>query len=136
MPAVVPPAARVGRGDAPVRASEARVRALVDRMLREATAAERYLLRGKELFFDVRSPEIRDATELRILHFTETATKVGRPFRNANPLIPWDDLDQLRNDLVHEYPEVKADPVGRFVHSDLPGLVTKLRRARYPSDQA
>lgn len=104
-------------------------------MLREATAAERYLLRGKDLFFDVRSPEIRDATELRILHFMETATKVGRPFRNANPLLPWDDLDQLRNDLVHEYPEVKADTVWRFVHDDLPALVTQLRRARYPSDQ-
>ncbi|MCI4343077.1 MAG: DUF86 domain-containing protein [Thermoplasmata archaeon] len=69
--------------------------------------------------------------ELRILHFTETATKVGRPFRNANPLIPWDDLDQLRNDLVREYPEVKADKIWRFVQDDLPGLVMKLRRARY-----
>ena len=102
-------------------------------MLREATAAQRYLSRGKEAFFDVRSPEIREATELRILHFTETAAKVGRPFRKANPLLPWDDLDQLRNDLVHEYPEVKADQIWRFVHEDLPGLIAKLRRARYPT---
>ncbi|MGC2289520.1 MAG: HepT-like ribonuclease domain-containing protein [Thermoplasmata archaeon] len=115
-------------------ASEVRARTSVDRMLREAAAAQRYLSHGKEAFFDVRSPEIRDATELRILHFAETATKVGRPFRNENPLIPWDDLDQLRNDLVHEYPEVKADQVWRFVHDDLPGLVAKLRRVRYPTN--
>ncbi len=118
-----------------MRDSEVRVRTLVDRMLREASAAERYLSRGKESFFDLRTPEIRDAVELRILHFTETATKVGRPFRNANPLIPWDDLDRLRNDLVHEYPEVKADKLWRFVHGDLPGLVAKLRRARFLADQ-
>ncbi|HUZ79703.1 MAG TPA: HepT-like ribonuclease domain-containing protein [Thermoplasmata archaeon] len=115
--------------------SEARVRALVDRMLREATIAGRYASRGKMAFFDIRSPELRDAVELRVLHFAETATKLGRPFRNANPLIPWDDLDQVRNDLVHEYPEVRADKLWRFVIEDLPRLVAKLRRARYPGDR-
>ncbi len=88
---------------------EARVRALVDRMLREATIAGRYASRGKSAFFDLRSPELRDAVELRVLHFTETATKLGRPFRNANRLIPWDDL-------VHEYPEVRVDKLWRFVN--------------------
>jgi uncharacterized protein with HEPN domain len=116
-----------------VRPSEARVRTLVDRMLREAAAAERYLSRGKGPFFDLRSPELRDAVELRILHFTETATKLGRSFRNINPGIPWDDLDRLRNDLVHEYPEVKADKLWRFVHDDLPALASKLRRSRFPT---
>ncbi|MHB8352712.1 MAG: HepT-like ribonuclease domain-containing protein [Thermoplasmata archaeon] len=102
-------------------------------MLREASAAERYAARGKTIFFDIRYPEIRDATELRILHFTETATKLGRAFRNANPLIPWDELERLRTDLVHEYPEVKSESVWRFLSDDLPGLVVKLRRARYPA---
>lgn len=115
-----------------MKESELRARSLVDRMLREAAAAERYLSRGKEAFFDLRTPEIRDAAELRVLHFTETATKIGRPFRNANPRVPWEDLDRLRNDLVHDYPEVRADKVWRFVHDDLPGLVAKLRRARFP----
>jgi uncharacterized protein with HEPN domain len=117
-----------------VKESESRVRILVDRMLREAGAAGRYAARGRERFFDIRSPEIRDAVELRILHFTETATKLGRAFRNANPLIPWDELDRLRNDLVHEYPEVKAEKVWRFLSGDLPGLVAKLRRARFPEE--
>ena len=116
-----------------MKEAESRVRILVDRMLREAGAAERYAARGQEHFFDIRSPEIRDAVELRILHFTETATKLGRTFRNANPLIPWDELDRLRNDLVHEYPEVKAERVWRFLSDDLPGLVAKLRRARFPT---
>jgi len=101
-------------------------------MLREAGAAERYAARGKANFFDIRSPEIRDAAELRILHFTETATKLGRPFRNANPVLPWNELDRMRNDLVHEYPEVKAERVWRFLTDDLPGLVAKLRKVRYP----
>jgi len=116
-----------------VKGSEARQRGLVDRMLREASAAERYAARGKAAFFDIRTPELRDAAELRILHFAETATKLGRPFRTANRLLPWDELDRLRNDLVPEYPEVKAERVWRFLAVDLPGLVVKLRRARYPA---
>ncbi len=117
-----------------MKEAESRVRILVDRMLREANAAEKYAARGQERFFDIRTPEIRDAVELRILHFTETATKLGRAFRSANPLIPWDDLDRLRNDLVHEYPEVKAERVWRFLSDDLPGLVMRLRRARFPRE--
>lgn len=117
-----------------MKEAEARARALVDRMLREATAAARYASRGKAVFFDLRTPEIRDAAELRILHFTETATKLGRPFRTANPLLPWDELERLRNDLVHEYPEVKAERIWRFLSGDLPALVAKLRRARFPGD--
>ncbi|HEY6238596.1 MAG TPA: HepT-like ribonuclease domain-containing protein [Thermoplasmata archaeon] len=101
-------------------------------MAREAAAAERYVSGGKERFFDIRTPEFRDGAELRVLHFAETATKIGKPFRKANPLVPWADLDQLRNDLVHEYPEVKADQVWRFVHDDLPSIVGRLRRAKYP----
>jgi uncharacterized protein with HEPN domain len=115
-----------------VKASEARIRLLVDRMLREAAAAERYRAGGKERFFDIRTPEFRDGAELRVLRFTETGTKVGRSFRQANPVIPWEDIDQLRNDLVHEYPEIKADKVWRFISADLPGMVAKLKRANYP----
>jgi uncharacterized protein with HEPN domain len=100
-------------------------------MLREAVAAERYVAAGKERFFDIRTPEFRDGAELRALHFTETATKIGQAFRKANPMVPWADLDQLRNDLVHEYPEVKADKVWRFIHDDLPPIVGKLRRAKF-----
>jgi uncharacterized protein with HEPN domain len=103
-------------------------------MLREATAAQRYIAAGKERFFDIRSPEFRDGAELRVLHFTETATKIGKSFRAANSRIEWEDLDQLRNDLVHEYPEVKADQVWRFIHDDLPAIVGKLRRANFPAD--
>jgi uncharacterized protein with HEPN domain len=69
-----------------------------------------------------------------MLPFTETATKVGRPFRNANPLVPWSDLDPMRNDLDPEYPEVKLNRVWRFVSGDLPGLVAKLRRGRFPEE--
>ena len=115
-----------------MKASETRVRLLVDRMLREAAAAERYRAGGKERFFDIRTPEFRDGAELRALHFAETGTKVGQKFRKANPLIPWEDIDQLRNDLVHEYPEIKADKVWRFISEDLPAMAAKLKRAKHP----
>lgn len=103
-------------------------------MLREASAAQRYLAGGKASFYDLRTPEFRDAAELRALQFTETGTKVGRSFRRANPLIPWEDLDQLRNDLAHEYPEVKADKVWKLIHDDLPVIMGRLEHARYPGE--
>ena len=117
-----------------MKEAEARTRALVDRMLREAGAAARYAARGKAAFFDIRTPEIRDAVELRVLHFVETATKLGRSFRNSNPMIPWDALERLQNDLVHEYPEVRAERLWRFLSDDLPPLVGKFRKARFPSE--
>ena len=118
-----------------MREPEARTRALVDRMLREAGAAGRLAARGMAALFDLRTPEIRGATELRVLHFAETATKLGRSFRNANPMIPWGALEKLRNNLGHEYPEVKAERLWRFLRDDLPPLVTKLRKARFPGGE-
>ncbi len=118
-----------------MKATEERTRLLIDRMLREATAAGRYVSGGKDRFFDIRTPEFRDAAELRALHFTETGTKIGQSFRKANPMVPWEDIDQLRNDLVHEYPEMKAERVWRFIHDDLPSIVAKLKRANYPDTE-
>jgi uncharacterized protein with HEPN domain len=100
-------------------------------MVREGEAALRYAARGKGAFFDLRSPELRDAVELRILHFVETATILSRPFRKANPLVPWAAVDELRNNLVHEYWEIKAEKIWRFVEDDLPALMSKLKRARF-----
>lgn len=112
--------------------SESRARALVDRMLREAAQAERYVARGQAIFFDLRTPEIRDAVELRVLHFTESPTKLGKSFRSQNPQIPWQALEKLRNDLAHEYPEVKAGKLWKFAETDLPRLITRLRKATFP----
>ena len=131
---MVDPAAGPGRSSATVKQTEARTRALVDRVLREASAAGRYAARGTAAFLDFRTPEIRHAAELRILHFTETATKLGRPIRHGNPLLPWDALERLRNDLVHAYPEVKAERAWRFLIDDLSPVVAKLRRARFSAE--
>lgn len=114
-----------------VKDTGGRARTLVDLMLREAAAAERYVARGKAAYFDIRTPELRDAVELRVLHFAETATKLGREFRNANPRIPWDDIDRMRNDLIHESPHVSAEMVWKFVRVDMPGIVAKLRKGRF-----
>lgn len=104
-------------------------------MLREAAAAQRYVARGSAAFFDLRTPELRDAVELRVLHFLESSTKLGQRFRRQNPLLPWSELDRLRNDLVHEYPEVRAEAVWRFVTNDLPRLVSQLRRASFSTEE-
>jgi uncharacterized protein with HEPN domain len=118
-----------------MKSAESRARLLVDRKLREARAAGRYVARGKEQFFDVRTPEFRDAAELRALHFTETGVMVGQSVRKANPMIPWREFDQRRNDLVHDYPEVEPERVRRIIHDDLHPIAAKLRRARFQGSE-
>ncbi|MGI0130868.1 MAG: HepT-like ribonuclease domain-containing protein [Thermoplasmata archaeon] len=112
---------------------EARERALVDRMLAEAERAERYVRRGREAFFDPNDQETRDLAQFYIGHFLETAAKVGQSFREANPLIPWRRLNELRQAVIHEYADAALPKVlWKFIGEELPGVSKKLRRARFP----
>ena len=48
--------------------------------------------------------------------------------RQANGTVPWSQLTELRNRLIHAYDEVDLDVVWQIVAGDLPGLVAELDR--------
>jgi uncharacterized protein with HEPN domain len=121
-----------------VRQNERRNRFLVDEMLNHAEVIAFNVRKGREFFETDATARyaVEHATEL----IAEAAEKLGRPFKSANPLVPWDRLRELRRGLAHPYdPGADQTHIGqtwRFARGDLPGIVRKLRTAKFPVDPA
>jgi uncharacterized protein with HEPN domain len=56
----------------------------------------------------------------------EAASKLGRPFQETHPSIPWAQIIAMRNILVHEYFGMDLEAVWQVVERDLPELKAKL----------
>ncbi|MGO8703922.1 MAG: DUF86 domain-containing protein [Candidatus Brocadiia bacterium] len=56
----------------------------------------------------------------------EAATKVSAAVRTATPEIPWQDIVDMRNRLIHGYFDIDLDVVWDTVCNDLPPLIRKL----------
>jgi len=56
----------------------------------------------------------------------EAATKVSAAARIATPEIPWQDIVDTRNRLIHGYFDIDLDIVWDTVCNDLPPLIQKL----------
>jgi uncharacterized protein with HEPN domain len=56
----------------------------------------------------------------------EAAALVDAEFRLANPQIPWRDIVDTRNRLIHAYFNVNLAVVWKTATGDLPGLVENL----------
>ena len=66
----------------------------------------------------------------------EAAARVSADGQSRLPEIPWPAIAGLRNRLIHGYDEVDFDILWDIIQIDLPPLVTALRRALNPGDQA
>ena len=69
-----------------------------------------------------------------MLQFLEPATKLLRPFRYASPLVPSDSIDEPRQEMTHDCPEVSPERVRAFAREGIPQIVRRLRLARFPAD--
>lgn len=58
----------------------------------------------------------------------EASRKIGPEFRAANPEIPWREMNDLRNVLIHNYEGADPDLVWGIVERDIPALLTAVRR--------
>lgn len=56
----------------------------------------------------------------------EAASKVTQPTRNAEPGIPWRQIVGMRNQVVHNYVNVRLDVVWETVTGDLPPQIDRL----------
>lgn len=117
-----------------MKPSERRDRFLVDEMLNHAEVVAVSVRKGRDAFdTDVTTRyAVEHATEL----FAEAAEKVSRPFKTANPQIPWDRLRELRHDVAHPYDtgsnSITVEQTWRFARDDAPKIVRQLRHARFP----
>lgn len=56
----------------------------------------------------------------------EAAGKINSEFRDANPQIPWRDMIDMRNVLIHEYFGVIPETVWKTCTENLPELKTAI----------
>jgi uncharacterized protein with HEPN domain len=100
-------------------------RVRLQHMLEAAREAVGYA--GDKSLEDLRSDRplqhllIRDITIIG-----EAAARVDAEFRSAHPEIPWGDIIDTRNRLIHAYFNVNLTVVWRTVAEDLHGLVENL----------
>lgn len=78
----------------------------------------------EEIFFHNR--EKQDAVIRRIEIIEEAARSMPSDSKLANPDIPWQDIADMRNKLIHEYFGVDLELVWEVVRKDLPKLQLKL----------
>ena len=69
-----------------------------------------------------------DATLRNLELIGEAATHVPKEVREANPQIKWRQVIAVRNRLAHGYLGLDDDVIWDIVQTDLPDLLTKLRR--------
>jgi len=69
---------------------------------------------------------LQDAILWQLTILGEAAAKVSPPFRTAHPTVPWRDLKNLRNRLVHGYNDLDLGRVWQVAVTDVPRLVQTL----------
>jgi len=60
-------------------------------------------------------------------HASTAATRVPDPFRARFPSIPWRDVSDLRNRLIHGYDSVDHGVLWDIITLDLPPLIDQLQ---------
>jgi len=64
----------------------------------------------------------------------EAASKVTETFKTENSNIPWNDIINMRNRLIHAYFDVNLDIVWQTVKTDLPDLIKALEETIPPEE--
>lgn len=82
----------------------------------EGIALEEFLLDTK----------LQDSVVRRLEIIGEAAGRIPADFRERHPTLPWRDMIDMRNRLIHGYDDVDMDLVWDTVHRHVPHLVSRL----------
>jgi uncharacterized protein with HEPN domain len=58
----------------------------------------------------------------------EAASKVSKTLKTAEPGLPWAAASQMRNLLIHAYPEIDIQIVVSTVREDFPPMIAALKQ--------
>lgn len=58
----------------------------------------------------------------------EASRKIGPEFRASHPGIPWREMNDLRNVLIHNYEGADEDLIWAIVDREIPALLLAVRR--------
>jgi uncharacterized protein with HEPN domain len=83
---------------------------------------------GKSAF--LASREKQEATVRCLEVIGEASRRISAPTRRAWPKVPWEDMAELRNLLIHEYESVKPSEVWSTVERVIPQIEKTVGRIR------
>lgn len=99
-------------------------RARLRHILEAIAHIEKYAARGEKAF---RSDELIQSWMVRHLQIIgEAARALSSQVRDHHPEVPWLNIMDMRNVLVHEYFGIDLDIVWRVVERELPDLRRKI----------
>lgn len=71
--------------------------------------------------------QLQDAVIRRLLVIAEAARRVSESTRQSLPTISWQEINRMRNRLVHEYDDINLNIVWNAVQVEIPPLVKELK---------
>lgn len=71
--------------------------------------------------------QLQDAVIRRLLVIAEAARRVSTSTRQTLPNISWQEINGMRNRLVHEYDDVNLNIVWDAIQSTIPRLIAELK---------
>ena len=86
---------------------------------------EQYITNVTEKEF-YRNEEKQDSIIRRIEIIGEAAGSIPEQFKNKHTKIPWRDITDMRNCVIHDYPGVNLRIVWEVVKKDIPKLKKKI----------
>ncbi len=81
---------------------------------------------------DLEDDWIRTLAIIRLFEtLGEAASKVSKARRAEHPQIPWRDVTDMRNRLIHSYDDVEYEVVIKTIENDIPPLLKQLRELQH-----
>ena len=74
----------------------------------------------------VENVQLQDSVIRRLLIIAEAARRVSEATRLSLPNISWQEINGMRNRLVHEYDDVNLSIVWNVIQSEIPSLIEEL----------
>jgi uncharacterized protein with HEPN domain len=75
----------------------------------------------------VKNVQLQDSVIRRLLVIAEAARRVSETTRQTLPNISWQEINGMRNRLVHEYDDVNFNIVWDVVQNEIPTLIEELK---------
>jgi uncharacterized protein with HEPN domain len=80
----------------------------------------------------VENVQLQDSVIRRLLVIAEAARRVSEVTRQGLPNISWQEINGMRNRLVHQYDDVNLNIVWDVVQSEIPPLIEELKLRIFP----
>ena len=94
-------------------------------MLQSAELIMTYTAQCSEDEF-IENVQLQDSVIRRLLIIAEAARRVSEATRLSLPNISWQEINGMRNRLVHEYDDVNLNIVWNVIQSEIPPIIEEL----------